>query len=369
MINLIEIHNPLKKRYAVYLALYALWLLVFYFFTSGGTDIWLYNFYRWDSNWYMSIMMEGYAPLEHQALAFPPGYPWLVLALSSVIPADKFIIASAINIVAYFFALALAVELLSKILQIRSRYVFFTLLLSTPTAYFVFAIYTDMLFMCMFWGLLTLALLHPKSKKSLAAQAALLIAMPWVRIAGYSLFSWLLLKRWVVLVLVIPAIAWLGFNYYIAGDALFFIKVQKLFSMPEGGPLTGLHYALTRIIKIPDPAHPKAWLHYLQVAALPLLYLLALLGSAFWFWRRGEKQIAITILAMLAVSHYAPVWRSVVRYDMPLMPFLFAPLLVMAEKRTDQLSISTLVIGALAGLQFLAQIFFTCTFHNKLWSF
>ena len=362
--------STFSKRYPVYLALYLLWLLVFYTLTSGGdADNWLLSLRRWDSNWYMTIMESGYTLHDHKALAFPPGYPWLLLALSRILPFEPWVIASIVNVPAYFFALVMAVELLSRILHIRSRYAFFTLLLSTPTAYFAFSVYTDMVFMCMFWGVLTLALLHPKSKASLIAQAALLLVMPWIRIAGYSLFSWLLLKRWVALVLIIPATAWLGFNYYIAGDPIFFIKAQSLFLMPEGGAWTGVNRAFTQIINIPSSSNPQEWRHYIQTSFLPVFYLLTLTASAIWFWIRGEKQIALTILSVLAISHYAPIWRSVVRYDMPLLPFLFAPLLVMAERRTGNLQISALVMGALGGIQFASQIFFTCMFRNDIWGF
>jgi hypothetical protein len=72
----------------------------------------------------------------------------------------------------------------------------------------------------------------------------------------------------------------------------------------------------------------------------------------------------------LLVSYNQGFWRSVVRYDLPVVPVLCLPLLVTAKSETGMMSyISRAAFFALIFGQFTLQIYFARVFHTGGWAF
>ena len=85
---------------------------------------------------------------------------------------------------------------------------------------------------------------------------------------------------------------------------------------------------------------------------------------------RAEYLLALTILSILVLSHNQAFWRSAVRYDLPLIPFLCIPILsgaqtVNAASRYCRYAVYTIIVL----LQFSLQSVFARQFHEGGWSF
>jgi hypothetical protein len=222
--------------------------------------------------------------------------------------------------------------------------------------------------MFLLWLLLWLAISSTAMPgcKSLTAQAILLFVLPWIRITGYALAAWLVDRR-VVAVSVLGSLAlWLGFNEMIAGSPFYFLHAQQLFAMPSGNLFQGLFFSLERLFSN-DLLHGFA-IPWLQFAFLPLFYFGALVAASIRLVKRGENLLAITVLSILILSHNQGVWRSAVRYDLPILPVLCLPLLARQESRAASYFYKTVFYVLIAG-QFALQIVFARIFHSGGWAF
>jgi hypothetical protein len=225
-----------------------------------------------------------------------------------------------LNLAAFFCSAILISEWLSRKFHI-SAYFLFLFVLSAPAAYFAFTVYSDLLFMLLLWILLWVAFMAPQRRgyKILIAQSSLLFVLPWIRLTGYALVSWLLARRAVALAL------WLGFNRMIAGNALYFLHAQELFAMPQGNFFQGLADSLRHLASDWQVRPATNWLEF---GFLPLFYLGAL------------------------------------------TPVLCLPLLVTAESGPRRASyFSRAAFCAITIGQFSLQIYFARIFHAGGWAF
>ena len=180
-------------------------------------------------------------------LVFPPGYPLIVGILSNVLFSSFIATGILLNLIAFFAAATLISEWFAQKFDV-SPHLVFVFILSSPAAYFAFTSYSDLLFMLLLWLLLWLALspMAMPGRKGLIVQAILLFVLPWIRITGYALASWLLDRR-VVAVSVLDLALWLGFNEVVAGSPFYFLQAQRLFAMPSGNLFQGLFFSLERL--------------------------------------------------------------------------------------------------------------------------
>jgi hypothetical protein len=365
--------KPIWHQLIRYLICYVGWVVFIALFTGiyAGLDEWTREWVRWDSNWYKQIATEGYSPQEYKALAYPPGYPYLLKVLTYILPLSLPTTALLLNLICYFGALVIATELLCHVFQLPNRVLFFVATLSAPTGYFVFSVYSDFLFMLMLWGLLLLAIRYPDNRKSQIAQVVLLLTIPSIRIAGYSLFSWLVLRRWLALALVIPFSAWLYLNYVLTGDPLFFVSVQQRYAMPEGNIIDGFLLTFGNLHDIPTMPSWDYWCYYLQFIFLPAAYLIMLGAAIVWMARRGEYLLAISAASLLLISHYGSFWRSVIRYDMQVVPYLFVPLFFMATKHSSAnvRLLGGFLIGVVVMGQLILQVISAWLLKQGMWAF
>jgi len=356
------------KRYAIYFCFFLAWVSLTFFMTGGrGDPSWLGNWQRWDARWYEQIWLHGYPASDPRTLVFPPGYPLVVGILSRVFLRSFLATGIFLNLIAFFTTATLISEWFARKFGV-SPFLVFLFVLSSPASYFAFTSYSDILFMFLFWLLLWLAVSSPAmpGRKGLIAQAALLFVLPWIRITGYALAAWLLDRR-VVAVSVLGSLAlWLGFNEVVAGSPFYFLHAQQLFAMPSGNLFQGFFFSLERLFSN-DLANGFV-IPWLQFAVLPLFYFGTLVTASIWLVKKGESLLAITLLSILILSHNQGVWRSAVRYDLPILPVLCLPLLVKHDSRAASYFYKTAFYLLVAG-QFALQIAFARIFHSGGWAF
>lgn len=361
----------LKRRLALYLVLYLSWICILFGLTGGfrGLDAWLTGWGRWDAEWYRRIWLEGYQADDPKTLAFPPGYPGLVGGISAVTGISFMTSALFVNVIAFGAALGLAVEMLTKRLSLKNPVMMFCLGLTSPPAFLVFTGYSDSVFTLIVWCLLALALFLPNSNWARVAEFALMALAPWVRLAGFALAGWLLLRRWSAFAVLSSLAGWLMLNSDVSGDAFYFLKAQRIFSMPEGHLLDGIAMTWQSFSSPRLPVLDSDWDQYLTMYLLPGVLFAAFLGVALWFWRVGNALVAVTILGLILISHNQLFWRSVLRYDFPLWICLCCPLLFWGKRSPSRGLVTGIAVGALGTVQFLLQIYLANIFHSGGWAF
>jgi hypothetical protein len=370
----VQIGNPDLRsfqspaRYAVFFSIFLAWALTIFFVTSGSKDpSWLANWERWDANWYKQIWLMGYPASDPRTLVFPPGYPLLVGIISKLFSASFLGTAIVLNLTAFFTTATLISAWFARRFAI-SPYLLFGFILSAPASYFVFTSYSDVVFMLLLWVLLWLAL-SPSRRRgpgNLIAQSLILLLLPWIRLTGYALASWLLDRRLAALAVFVSLALWLGFNRMIAGSPFYFLHAQELFAMPGGNFFQGLSAGLEQLFS--NDLRNGFLTPWLQLALLPLFYLGVFTAAGIWLAKKGEGLLAITVFSILFLSYNQGVWRSAVRYDLPLFPVLCLPLLVTPGSRATSLALKAAFYLLIAG-QFALQFYFARMFHSGAWTF
>ncbi len=362
-----------RSRLMVYGLIYVLWLVVLCAGTGGFANfhIWLTSWSKWDAQWYERIWNEGYRRGDPRALVFPPGYSVLVGALATFLHLDFHLMAMVVNVISYFAAMVLAVDLFAKFLRVSPAPAF-ALALSSPAAYFVFAAYSDAVFCFILWAALYLALICPLGRVARVTEFCLLLVAPWIRLTGYAFSSWMLLKRWTALAVCASLLGWLVLNFVIAGHPLYFLQAQKLFIMPEGNFVDGFRSTFSGLLPVYFPGLPGDWAAYFQFHLLPAIYLLGLAFAGIWLCYQRCWLIGITVLSILFVSHNQSFWRSAVRYDLAIFCCLSLPLLVVVHDNRPKLvlRVSLWAVAIVVGVaQIVLQIYFANLFKSGRWAF
>lgn len=359
-----------KSRFLLYVLLYIVWLVMIFALTSGFADpqAWLSSWSQWDAEWYQRIWLDGYPRSDPRALVFPPGYSLIVGSIASFFGLGFHVAAILINSVTYFFAGVLISEVLSRQFRLSPISVF-VFVLSSPAAYFIFSAYSDSLFCFILWLLLFLAVRCQPTRGRVILQTGLLLLAPWIRLTGYALASWLLLRRWRALAVLVSLLACFALNWQIAGDPLYFLKAQRLFFMPEGSILDGARYTFSGLVSFPG-FDLAAFTPYMQFHLLPSLYFGAISASALWLALKREWLLLLTVIAVLLVSHNQSFWRSAVRYDLPVLPIIMVPVMSSFHLSTKSFRfLGRFIFICLIVVQFLLQIYFARLFKSGQWAF
>lgn len=363
-----------KRQWTAYCLIYVVWLVVLGAGTGAFADFhaWLNSWAKWDAQWYERIWNEGYPRADPRTLVFPPGYSLLVGGVTTFLHLDFHLTAMVLNITSYFAALLLAVDLFAKALKVSPIWVF-SVALSSPAGYFIFAAYSDAVFSLVLWATLYLALLYPRRRIARVGEISLLLLAPWIRLGGYALISWILLKRWTALAVCVSLVGWLVLNAMIGGQAFYFLHAQELFRMPEGNFMDGLRSTFSGLRPAYVPGRPWDWTAYLQFHLLPACYFVGLLLTAIWLCYRRQPLIGITVLSILFMSHNQSFWRSAVRYDLPISCCLGLPILAfLRNKRPLKPIVSAGLWGTVivvSAAQFMLQIYFANLFKSGRWAF
>lgn len=101
---------------------------------------------RWDTGWYLFIAEHGYEA-NLTSIIFPPLYPWLIKAGTFVLDNDGLLAALVISNIACFFALVLFYELVAMDFAESIALNSVALMLIFPAGFFLFAGYTESLFL------------------------------------------------------------------------------------------------------------------------------------------------------------------------------------------------------------------------------
>lgn len=371
--------RPLLPLLAMTLA----WIGLLYLATGGGgLDEWWARWARWDAHFYLRIWSEGYGS-ESVTLAFPPGYPWLVGSVSTLTGLPFFTVGSAISLLSLLVSGVLLGRLAQRDFGVSGPLAY-AVWLCAPAMYFALSPYSDLLFCALLLAALY-GLTAPRLTRGEQIALLLVLALlPLVRITAFALFALLLLRRWQVLAMLPGAGLFLWLNHAVTGDALHFLRVQSQFLMPDGHLLDGLRGAWRGLLRMPPVEDQDAYLKWLQFSAVPLAQLALLLATALWLALRRQGVLALSLLAILLMSHNQGFWRSVVRYDLVLWPLLTLPLLVAVQdawRRATaapaaipttppwRLLLGLLALGALMLLSLLLQLRFAAVFHRGGWGF
>ncbi len=361
------------KRLLIYLSVYAAWLAWMLAMTGGFAETpsqWISGWFRWDAQWYEQIWQIGYLA-QPVTLVFPPGFSYLCGALSSVSGMPFGMAACLLNALAFLIAGVLCAELLHSRFQVApfGGFLFF---LSAPASYFAFVPYSDAVFLMLFWCALHLGLRAPGTltPRHWILGSLLFLAIPSIRIVGYSLLSWVLLRRWYVLAL-LPALGlWMLLNQHLAGSPLAFLDMQAKFLMPQGTFDEGLINAVNATLGIRLNALAESQ-SALTFGVLPLAALLLLSATTAWMAWRREWLLALTLVCILFVSHNQSYWRSVVRYDWIVWGLMAAPLLGLRPNTSHpgRAQLGAAVAGALILSGFVLQQVFAKLFRLGHWAF
>ncbi len=354
-------------------------MAIFVLATSEGQslDTWIDSWNHWDSYWYQFTWENGYPQDDPRNLVYAPGFAILTGGLTQIFGSDFQRTAMVFNCLCFWATAILFCELVARRFALPNRYILMLCLLSSPTAYFCFPAYSDSFFNLLAWALIALSLMDlerlggSQRVAVLLARPTLAFVMPWFRLTGYAFLSWVVVRKWFVLTSLITLILWLTLNRVITGDALYFLHTLGLFDMGPGGFVVGLTSTIERIASGPDGTSLEAWQLWLGNDLLAMAYLLALTATALWLFWKKEPLLAITTLAILALSHNGSYWRSTLRYDWPLIPLLFLPLLSWALRgKTIRVRTAAWVaIISLLGIQYALQISYGRAFLEGRWAF
>jgi hypothetical protein len=284
---------------------------------------------EWDSAWYRTISSEWYK--NPTALAFPPGYPAIVVIFSAIFSVGFSSAAMTVNLAAGFLFPLFAAETCQRHFGVDRR-AMFSLILSNPLAYFNFPAYSDALFSMGLWILLMICLIPKVGARLQAGAGILLLTLPLVRITGFALILPVFLRKYLFLLPIIPLCIWLGINYSVTGDAFYFLGVQEAFGMPKGGILDGFRGSWNTFWGA-DHFPTKEEMAGFLMNALTLALFLMLVAVGVWLVWRGDYFLAILLFGILFISHNQSFWRSGARYDIPLLPFLYAFILQLRWQR------------------------------------
>ena len=200
-------------------------------------------FTRWDGGWYLAIVREGYPSFvptgtgvgAQSSIAFFPGYPIVVRALSSPVGLSPVFIGCVVSLIAGLFATVGLWHLAARLTDDATADRTVVLFAFMPAAFVMSMVYADALFVCLAVVCL-LALLDGRWVAAGAAAAgagfvrptaiALIVACLWAAVAAIRAG-----RSWRALVA--PAIApvgtllYLGYSWWHTGQALAFFQVQS----------------------------------------------------------------------------------------------------------------------------------------------
>lgn len=390
------------------------WLLFVFVFTNGfsvSSTAWLEAFNQWDARWYSSIAMDGHGFLP-QTYAFPPFYGWILGRITyAIFDSLRFFgreikwitifyyVAFFAGFVSFATANSIFVWLSEKRWGI-SRNRLWLIAIANPVGYFAFTGYTDAFFFLLtalslmlvtwtserreFWRLPEL-----QGRFKIAAHSALsllLFAAPWVRLTGFAFVVWAPFKRKEVVATVAAVVAYLVYMKIQTTDALFFVHIQKVFEMPDGGVYAGLVTSLEILASFFN-GHAYAGgdflLYSINFGFLPIVVLVLSVTLIVWLVKREEKVWAALILAITLVSHNQAFWRSTVRYAMPIYPMLFWMMLrqehgreLLRQKQSQESRktrfsqhVRLAAFAVMLGLSLAFQIFYCRLFRSGGWAF
>lgn len=333
-------------------------------------DVWQ----RWDSQWYVKIVEEGYRPerilqgdgtvLVNPATAFFPLYPGLIWLVRQILPVSTSMAGIIVSTVACLIGLIVVHRLTrheagEPVANTAIRY-----LLIFPTAFFFFAVYTESIFLAVTAGACYAAVRRNwwlagalGFLAALARPSGILIGLP----LGLEYLLWLRReRRWprfeIAALLLIPA----GLGSYIAflawrfNDPLMFLHAQQnvIWNREYKTPfqtivqiLRSVNFSTEGLLgaqRVDEPVRMDLYLGgFNDSNGYNLVFFLLGLVVALWAFRLIRPSLAAYALVMMLFPIFAPPPTvpliSLPRYMLPVFPIFMALAIWGQNSRIDKL--------------------------------
>lgn len=357
------------RDFQKFLFLFLVWFgLIFYFTFNEPTVLeWLNGWNRWDSLNFEKISVTGFT--ERFLIAYPPIYTLTVSFFSKLLGISFPHAGFLVSMVSFFLSGVLSCHLIGRRMAIPDKWLF-VFYLSSPVAYFAFSAYSDCFFNLFLWILLFVTLERHRTEFTKAIESVLFFILPFIRTTGFSLLALICARRFTAF-WVLPSLGfWFLYNYMIMGSPFAFLEAQKLALMPEGGFIAGFKYSWGNYFHSTAVQNNVDHMTWLQFHVLPVTYLLLLLACSVFLFIRNERVFAFAVLGICLISHNQSFWRSVVRYDYPVMVLLITPILDATFRKPKIFKyLGLLILLLFSGLQFYLQVLFANTFQAGGWGF
>lgn len=361
------------------IAVHSLWLLALYSSTGGWSVSpidWLHSLHQWDALWYASIAHDGHGFLPH-SYAFSPGFGWLLRGLTEALAwltplswAHRFYIAGfVVSLASYAIANTVIVNLGERRFALKRPRLWLGAI-ANPAGYFALTAYSDAFFFLLLSLALWLALEQARSRRARLALTALLLIMPWFRLTGLALLSWITVRRKEALAVLASFLGFMLYYWLRTDRPLFFLVPQVIFGMPEGNGLQGLQHAVSVFAEgLSALLGFEIFLQWLVYGLVPVVVLTLSLLLAGWFASRREWLFAVTVLSITLMSHNQALWRSTLRYALPFFPML--PWMLLAGRRlpAENKLWRRVLYAAWVGLALTFQVIFARVFQAGEWAF
>jgi len=323
-------------------------------------------FARWDANWYMSIIQNGYQPSadltqSYSNMAFFPLYPYLVKSLGWFgldLPNAYYILVGLFLSNVFFIA---AMALLYRLIIIEMGFGeaaakrTLGLLFVFPAAFYFSSFYTESLFL--FLALLGFTFALRENWLGAGVVGALGVLTRSQGVALVIALAWLYMEkrgwRWRD---IRPSVGWfalaplalLAHFYYL------YLKSGRIFAMFEAMSAWGR----VKIYNLSDPFRNLQGPH-LDVFKIDLvIFLLFFLCSLYLLWKWPYKAYGIAALLMCFLPVYTGLLVSVSRY----MLIIFPVFILLGEKLENHNAYT-----ALRAVWFALQIVYFAGWVNYYW--
>ncbi len=336
----------MKKVLSIFLSLFVLLLLVnrfsIYLIENHTSYELIHNLpiswrsliYPWlnfDGKNYLTIATSGY-PQGDVLSVFFPVYPLLIriFSLNSVV--NSLIVGLLVSFVASFFAVVFFYKLVKNDFNEKIALKSTLLLLIFPSAFYLFAYYTEGLFLLLsilvFWFLSKKNLLFAAVFTSLATATRItgLALIPVLIYEGFYLYKKEKKIPWALVLSPLGLIFYSIFTYLKFGNPFLMISGQ---SDPRFGrpitvfsPFLVLKDAMVKIVEGPLPSYDNPFVY--PVIILEFLFAIFALITLFFAVKNLPKRYSIYMFFSIALIFFGGALSSVIRYLLLVFPiFIF----------------------------------------------
>ena len=324
---------------------------------SGWSELLIDVWQRWDAQWYVKIMTEGYRPeripqgdgsvLVNPATAFFPLYPGVSWLVAQILPVSYSVAGIITSSVALLAALILVHRLVTQELGDRIANTTVRYLLVFPTAFFFFAVYTESIFL-----LVTVAAAFFALRRQwwLAGACGFLCALTRPSgvligvLIGLEYLLWLRSeKRWprfeILALALIPAglVSYMAFLGNRFGDPLMFLHAQEnpIWAREYQSPFSTIGRIIRSVDlspagllspqRVDEPVRMELYLGGFRDAnGYNIIFFLIGLIVSIYAFRKLRPSLAAYALAMMLFPIFAPPPQtplvSLPRYMLPVFP-------------------------------------------------
>ena len=304
---------------------------------------------HYDAQWYLQIASDGYGPGDPSS-AFFPLYPLLVRAVGVLVGGHWLLAATLVSNAALVVALVLLQRLTARELSPDLARPVVVLLLCSPVAFFLYAPYTESLFLALMlacllqlraghWGWAALAAALASATRSTGALLGLVMAVEALRLTGWGprdRASWaLLLRRWAWSCIAGAGVAAYLLYWQLRGNRHAPTQALHWFGREGETPWSVLWHGARKVVTMLD--NPVAF--PFNVESLLGFGALALGAVAVKRYAPPYKVLVLASLSvpLLLVIPQRPL-TSIARYDLVVFP-LFWALAELTRRRVVRLAV------------------------------